>query len=96
MNEIPTIESNSVIPEISGVQPVVPVAEIAPTADASQPQDTVKPIKEQDATSEIKLVRSDIPVTSVGFPFINGENSDERASILSGKVRGESIPSVAA
>lgn len=96
MDEISTIESSAVTPELSAVQPVTPIAEIAPAAEVSQPQDIVKPTNEQDVTSEINLVGSDIPVTSVGFPFINGKNHDERASILSGKVRGESIPSVAA
>ena len=46
MNEIPTIESSAVTPELSAVQPVAPVAEIAPVVELSQPQAIVKPIKE--------------------------------------------------
>lgn len=96
MDEISTIESSTVTPELSAVQPVAPATEIAPAVELSQPQAIVKPIKEQDVTSEIKLVRSDIPVSSLGFPIINNESEDERVTILSGKVRGEQIPSVAA
>jgi len=96
MNEISTIESSAVTPELSAVQPVAPVAEIAPAVELSQPREIVKPIKEQDVTSEIKLVRSDIPVSSLGFPITNNAIQDDRVAILSDKVRGEQIPPVAA